>query len=83
MSVLLKAIETTGHVDDRYHITLDQPLFEMEGGKVRVIVLLADEADEVSEAAWLAAAAQNPAFQFLRDQEEDIYSLADGTPFHA
>ena len=31
---------------------------------------------------WLQAAATNPAFAALSDPEEDIYSLADGAPFH-
>ncbi len=33
------------------------------------------------ESEWLQAAARNPAFDFLNDPEEDIYSLADGDPF--
>ena len=49
--------------------------------RVRVIVLypLNDEWDETE---WLQAAARNPAFDFLKDPEEDIYSLAGGKPFH-
>ena len=31
---------------------------------------------------WMRAAAHSPAFDFLRDPEEDIYTLADGKPFH-
>jgi hypothetical protein len=31
---------------------------------------------------WLKAAACNPVFDFLKDPEEDIYSLEDGRPFH-
>ena len=37
---------------------------------------------ETAEAEWIRAAARNPAFDFLNDPEEDIYSMADGTPFH-
>jgi hypothetical protein len=33
------------------------------------------------EVEWLKAASQNPAFNFLNDPEEAIYSLADGEPF--
>lgn len=33
------------------------------------------------EMEWLRAAAANPAFDFLREPEEDIYTLADGQPF--
>ena len=48
---------------------------------VRVLILM-DEDTEVDEATWLRAAAGNPAFAFLADPEEDIYSLEDGSPFH-
>jgi hypothetical protein len=33
------------------------------------------------ETEWLRAAASNPAFYFLNDPAEDIYSLSDGEPF--
>ncbi|BDA68721.1 hypothetical protein RIVM261_018510 [Rivularia sp. IAM M-261] len=36
---------------------------------------------KLEELEWLKAALQNPAFDFLRDPEEDIYTLADGKPF--
>jgi len=35
----------------------------------------------VYEMEWLRAAAVNPAFDFLKEPEEDIYTLADGRPF--
>lgn len=37
--------------------------------------------DNWSEAEWLHAAAHNPAFDFLKDAAEDIYSPTDGEPF--
>ena len=37
---------------------------------------------EANETEWRAAAAHNPAFAFLHEAVEDIYSLADGQPFH-
>lgn len=39
------------------------------------------ESGDLTEAAWLRAAAQNPAFDFLREQGEDIYTIADGKAF--
>jgi hypothetical protein len=49
----------------------------------RIIVLLPEEADiDIDEMEWLRAAAVNPAFDFLKEPEEDIYTLADGRPFH-
>lgn len=40
------------------------------------------EAGEIDESEWLRSAASNPAFDFLKDPEEDIYTLADGKPFN-
>ena len=36
----------------------------------------------IDEKEWLQAAATNPAFDFLKEPEEDIYTLADGKPFY-
>lgn len=74
----MKAIEIAGHVDERHVLHLDQPLDLVGPRRVRVIVLVPD--DEVSEAAWRQAAASNPAFGFLHDAAEDIYSPTDGKP---
>lgn len=48
--------------------------------RVRVLVLY-PLSEEWDEGEWLQAAAQNPAFAFLKDQEEDLYTLDDGKPF--
>lgn len=37
--------------------------------------------EEINEQEWLHAAATNPVFDFLKDPEEDIYTLTDGKPF--
>ncbi|MUG97294.1 prevent-host-death protein [Scytonema sp. UIC 10036] len=37
---------------------------------------------ELEEYELLTVAMKNSAFDFLKDQEEDIYTLADGKPFH-
>jgi hypothetical protein len=36
--------------------------------------------EEPNEEAWRRSAASNPSFAFLNDSEEDIYTLADGSP---
>ena len=48
---------------------------------VRVSHLLPEDSN-ISETEWLQAAAANPAFDFLKDPEEDIYTLSDGRPFY-
>jgi predicted DNA-binding antitoxin AbrB/MazE fold protein len=38
---------------------------------------------DIDEMDWLRSASNNPAFDFLKEPEEDIYTLADGRPFNA
>jgi len=81
MEATLTAIELTGTVNERRQLQLDD-LLPITGPKwVRVIVLYSP-ADERNEDEWLYAAARNPAFAFLREAAEDIYSINDGKPYH-
>ena len=74
------AVETTGTVDKEHKLVLDEPL-PIEGpSRVRVIILLPDDTD-IDEKLWLQATRSNPAFEFLTDPAEDIYTAADGKPF--
>jgi hypothetical protein len=75
----LRAIETTGTVDERRQLHLDEPLPITASGKVRIIVLISEEDAEDRE--WLRSAAANPAFGFLNEPEEDVYAPNDGRPF--
>jgi hypothetical protein len=80
MEIATKAIETTGTINAQRQLVLDKPLPVVGPTRVRVIILLPEEAD-INEMEWLQAAAANPAFDFLKEPEEDIYTLADGRPF--
>lgn len=80
METILRAIETTATIDDERHLLLDAPLPENANGRVRVIILFADDS-EIHEDQWLRAMAHNPSFSFLNDPREDIYTLQDGKPF--
>ncbi len=74
------AVETTGTVDKEHKLVLDEPL-PIEGpSRVRVIILLPKDTD-FDEKLWLQAARSYPAFEFLTDTAEDIYTAADGKPF--
>jgi hypothetical protein len=74
------AVETTGTVDKEHRLVLDEPL-PIEGpSRVRVIILLPEDTD-IDEKLWVQAARSNPAFEFLTDPAEDIYTAADGKPF--
>lgn len=83
MKTPIKTIEMTGCIGENpQQLQLDHPLPIYGPKRVRVIVLIEDD-NEWDEAEWLKAAARNPAFDFLNDPAEDIYSLSDGKPFPA
>jgi hypothetical protein len=82
MDTAVRAIETTGIIDEKSHLQLDAPLPVIGPSRVRIIVLFPEEEpEEIEELTWLHAAATNPVFDFLKDPEEDIYTLTDGRPF--
>ncbi len=81
METTMRAIEVTGTVDEQGQLHLDQPLAVVGPGRVRVILLF-PETGYMDEEEWLRAAVSNPAFDFLEEPGEDIYTLADGKPFH-
>jgi succinyl-CoA synthetase alpha subunit len=77
----MKAIETTGQIDKEGNLHLSKPLLEKDK-KVKVIVLVPEGESEEEELLWVKTQSKNPAFSFLEDPAEDIYSLKDGKPFH-
>jgi hypothetical protein len=81
MEIALKAFEVAGTIDEQRQLHLDAPLPIAGPSRVRVIVLIPEEAD-AEEKEWYRVAASNPAFDFLKEPKEDIYTLADGKPFH-
>ena len=81
MNAPMTAIEMTGIIDEHNQLRLDGYLPFSGPKRVRVIILSTPE-DEIDEATWLYAASQNPAFSFLAEPEEDIYTLTDGEPFN-
>ena len=76
-----KAIEATGTIDADRRLVLDGPLPVIGPARVRVIILLPEETD-IGEKEWLRVANANPAFDFLKETEEDIYTIEDGRPFY-
>ncbi len=81
MEIVEKAIETTATINSNRQLVLDEQLPIVGPTKVRVIILLPEDVD-IDEKEWLRSASVNPAFDFLKEPEEDIYTLADGKPFH-
>lgn len=82
MEIASRAFEMTGTVDGQRHLVLDNVLPIKGPRKVRVIILMPEEED-IDESEWLQTASNNPAFAFLEDPEEDIYTIDDGKPFDA
>ncbi len=76
-----RAIELEGSIDQNQRLRIDTALPGTDPGPVRILVLI-PETDEIDEGAWLRAISRNPVFDFLNDPAEDIYSPADGKPFH-
>ena len=81
MGAAKKTFEVTGTIDAQRRLILDEPLPVRVPTRVRVTITLLEEAD-IKEKEWRMAAAVDPAFDFLKDPEEDLYTLADGKPFH-
>ena len=75
----MQAIEINSKTDKAGLLKLNCHLHRPNSA-VRVILLLEDGANEEDERLWLSATANNPAFDFLNDPAEDIYSLSNGQP---
>ena len=69
----MKAVETTGKIDKKGILHLSKPLKDKNR---KVIVLMPEEGDEMGR-LWVEAISSNPAFDFLNDPAEDIYSPKD------
>jgi hypothetical protein len=81
METTLTAIEMTGTINEYHELQLDDILPIPGPKRVRVIVMY-PAVDQSDEREWLHGASQSPAFDFLKDPEEDIYTLIDGKPYH-
>ena len=77
----MKAVETTGTVDEQHRLHVEEALPIDGPSKVRVLVLVPEDG-EMDERSWMQYAAANPAFDFLKDPAENVYSTSDGKPFH-
>jgi len=76
----MKVIEAMGTINKKGFLKLDKPIKIKQNEKVKVIILLKEE--DIEEKLWLKALNNNASFEFLKAQEEDIYSLKDGEPFN-
>ncbi len=68
---MLRTLEAV--IDEQGQIKLLEPAAMIRGQRALVILM----EDEPGEAEWLVGARQSPAYAFLNDPIEDIYSSAD------
>ena len=78
----MKAVEINATTDKNGFLKIDYPL-KKKKSKVRVIILFDEKNDQTDEEQiWLQSISSNPAFDFLHDPAEDVYSIKDGEPFN-
>jgi len=78
----MKSIEINTKTDKEGHLKINYPLNKKDK-KVRVIILLDEQIDDIDEEKkWLNSIQSNPAFDFLKEPSENIYTLTDGEPFN-
>ncbi|MDP6072811.1 MAG: hypothetical protein QGG34_14850 [SAR202 cluster bacterium] len=80
MSIPIKALFVNGKIDEDGQLHLDEPVADLPPSRVGVVSFVTDDSD-ISEKEWLHLLMSDPDFDFLKDPEEDIYTLDDGKPF--
>ena len=81
-SQAMKAIEIRSKTDEHGNLKIDYPLNKKDSN-VRVIILLDDDyINPDDEKLWLKSISKNPAFDFLNDPGEDIYTSKSGEPIN-
>ncbi len=74
----MRAIEIKSKTDLAGNLRIDYPV-QKSNRNVRVIILLEeDEPVEDDETLWMKSFSKNPAFGYLNDDSEDIYTVNDG-----
>lgn len=75
----MKAIELTTRTEEDGSIKLEHT--GLNGGVLVRILILSEEDENSEEKLYLKSISRNPAFDFLNEPEEDVYSKKDGKPF--
>ncbi|MGI8634793.1 MAG: hypothetical protein ACR2KZ_05260 [Segetibacter sp.] len=76
---MMHAVEALGHIDSNGSLQINTPM-SLKEGNVKVIIMYAENEETMEEQLWLRSVSNNPAFDFLKNPEEDNYSLNDGKP---
>ena len=78
----MKAIEISTKTDKHGYLKINY-LLNNSDSNVRVIILVDETIDIVDEEKlWMRSISSNPAFDYLKESSENIYSLTDGEPFN-
>ena len=77
----MRAIEIVSKTDKTGLLKINYKLDKSESN-VRVLILLDDDNEQEDEKLWMRSISRNPAFNFLNDPAEEIYSLNDGEPLN-
>jgi hypothetical protein len=78
----MRAIEINSKTDKEGHLKIDYKL-NKSNSHVRVLILLDEDITDLEEEKlWINSISKNPAFNFLMEPSEDIYSLEDGEPIN-
>ncbi|MBC6401678.1 MAG: hypothetical protein GDA51_06305 [Ekhidna sp.] len=77
----MKTIEIHSRTDQKGYLKIKQKLGVSEKN-VRVCIFFDEEETDNEDSLYLKSISNNPAFDFLNDPAEDIYSLTDGTPIN-
>ncbi len=78
----MRAIEIVSKTDKKGQLKIDYKL-DKSNSNVRVLILLDDDNHEQEEEKlWMNSILKNPAFDFLNEPTEDIYSINDGEPLN-
>lgn len=76
----MKAVELRTRTEEDGSIRLEHT--GLSGGVLVRILILSEEEEGEEEKRYLKAISRNPAFDFLNEPEEDVYSPKDGKPFN-
>lgn len=77
----MKIIEINSKTDRKGNLKIEKKL-GVADKDVRVCVFVDEENANDEERLYLKSISNNPAFDFLNDPDEDIYSLRDGKPIN-
>ncbi|MDZ7775275.1 MAG: hypothetical protein U5L09_06505 [Bacteroidales bacterium] len=77
----MKAVEIKSKTDKNGNLKINFPLNKSDK-KVRILILMDDNPLSSDEELWLKTVSNNPVFDFLEDEAENVYTLSDGEPFN-